>query len=333
MVNPEEAQKILTAHFEQITLDEFTELRGRYVHEPSAALVPVDGALEPCDTILYRPQSAQFELEAYLASALTSLEVAEREHVDKVSDIAAMVCADLGINLYQPRNVTDPVNNPHASSEDVFNLDRERVLGSDLVIHIADYASTGSGEELDFALNALIPIVLIAHGESKVSRMVTGIPGFKLTIKYGDLTELESQLREGLTEIRPVLAERKLAFSRFDKNIVGNKIRSLREDQRLTREQVASQIDDLLSVQRIAQIEESLDSVSNPTLVELRCLAVILKTTVAELVEPDLGEHVIKVVKDLMMGNVAARYGVSSKDQRAMVSSMLHRLLVALDNS
>ena len=99
------------------------------------------------------------------------------------------------------------------------------------------------------------------------------------------------------------------------------------------RSQVASKIDDLLSIQRIAQIEENLDSVSNPTLVELRCLAAILKTTVAELVEPDLGEHVIKVVKDLMMGNVAARYGTSSKDQRAMVSSMLHRLLVALDNS
>ena len=80
-------------------------------------------------------------------------------------------------------------------------------------------------------------------------------------------------------------------------------------------------------------MEENLDSVSNPTLMELRCLAVILKTTVAELVEPDLGEHVIKIVKDLMMGNVAARYGVSSKDQRAMVSSMLHRLLVTLDNS
>ena len=333
MVSPEEAQKILTAHFEQITLDEFTELRSRYVHEPSEALVPIEKASAPFETILYRPQTAQFELEAYLASALTTLEPAERERVDKVSDIANIVCRDLGINLYQPRNVTDPVNNPDVSSQDVFNLDRERVLGSDLVIHIADYASTGSGEELDFALNALIPIVLIAHGESKVSRMVTGIPALKLMIKYDDLTELETQLREGLTEIRPVLAERKLAFSKFDKNIVGNKIRNLREDQRLTREQVASQIDDLLSVQRIARMEENLDSVSNPTLMELRCLAVILKTTVAELVEPDLGEHVIKIVKDLMMGNVAARYGVSSKDQRAMVSSMLHRLLVTLDNS
>ena len=332
MVNPQEAQEILTAHFKQVTLDEFTELRDRYVGEPSSALVPIVEAPIPSEAILYRPQSAQFELNAYLASALTALTSTEREHVDTVSDIAELVCRDLGIKLYQPRNVTDPVNNSEVSSGDVFDLDRERVLGSDLVIHIADYASTGSGEELDFALNALIPIVLIAHGESKVSRMVTGIPALKLMIKYNDLTELENQMREGLTEIRPVLAERKLAFSEFDKNIVGNKIRNLREDSRLTRKQVAGEIEDLLSEQRIAQIEENLDSVSNPTLMELRCVATILKTTVAELVEPDLAEHVIKVVKDLMLGNVAGRYGTSSKDQRAMVSSMLHRLLVALDN-
>ena len=181
------------------------------------------------------------------------LSESEREHVGIVSDIADSICRDLGINLYQPRNVTDPVNNPYVPSEDVFNLDRDRVLGSDLVIHIADYASTGSGEELDFALNALIPIVLIAHGESKVSRMVTGIPALKLMIRYNDLAELESQLREGLTEIRPVLAERKLAFSKFDKNIVGNKIRNLREDLRLTREQVAEKIDNLLSEERISK--------------------------------------------------------------------------------
>ena len=333
MVNPEEAQEILTAHFKQITLEEFAELRDRYVGEQSQALVPLIEAPIPRETTLYRPQAAQFELEAYLASALTTLKPSERECVSKISDIAEMVCQDLGIKLYQPRNVTDPVNNPEVPSGDVFNLDRERVLGSDLVIHIADYASTGSGEELDFALNALIPIVLIAHGESKVSRMVTGIPALKLMVKYNDLAELESQLREGLAEIRPILTERKLAFSQFDKNIVGNKIRSLREDLRLTREQVAGKINHLLSAQRLVQIEENLDSVSNLTLMELRCLAAILKTTVAELVEPDLGEHIVKIVKDLMMGNVAARYGMSSKDQRAMVSSMLHRLLVALDNN
>ena len=331
MVNPQEAQKILTAHFKQITLDEFSELRGRYVGEPFSALATIVETPEPRQTILYRPEAAQLELDAYLASALTVLTHEQREHVDSVSDISELVCRDLGIKLYQPRHATDPVNHPKVSPEDVFNLDRERVLKSDLVIHIADYASTGSGEELDFALNALIPILLIAHGESKVSRMVTGIPAFKLMIEYHDIAELESQLREGLTEIRPVLEQRKLAFAKFDKNMVGNKIRNLREDLRLTREQVAAEIDDLLSEERISQIEENLDSVSNPTLMELRCLATVLKTTVAELVEPDLGEHIIKVVKDLMVGNVNARYGMSSRDQRALVSSLLHRLLVELD--
>ena len=146
----------------------------------------------------------------------------------------------LDIDLYEPIKSTDPMSHPQVSPEDVYNLDRKRVSRSDLLIHVADYASTGAGEELDIAQSALIPIVLINHGSARVSRMVTGIPAFKLEITYNSLEELEIELRQRLTEIRPILEERKLAFSDFEKNMVGNKVRVLREDAGLTREEVAA---------------------------------------------------------------------------------------------
>ena len=193
MIDPQEAKEILSEHFKQLTLEEFNELRNKYVGESPPALVPKVESPELWTQILYSTEAVSLSLNAYLATALTTLTSEQRERVDSVSDIAESVCEDLGIELYQPRNATDPVNHPEVSSADVFSLDKERVLSSDLVIHVADYASTGSGEELDFALNALIPILLIAHGESKVSRMVTGIPGFKLTVEYHDLDDLKNQ--------------------------------------------------------------------------------------------------------------------------------------------
>ena len=327
MVDPQDAQNILGEHFKQITLDEFNELREKYVGEEDAALLPIPVNAENTAMILYQREAAPLPLNAYLASALTALTSEQRKHLIAVSEIVESVCADLEIDLYEPRKVTDPVNHSQVSAEDVFNMDRERVLSSDLVIHVADYASTGAGEELDFALAALIPIVLIAHGDTRVSRMVTGIPAFKLMITYNDLGELSQVLRERLAEIRPILEERKLAFSDFDKNMVGHKVRISREEAGLTRQDVALQLGELLTVERLRQIEESSDKVANPSLLELRRLAVVLKTTVADLAEPDLDERMIALLQELTLGRVEARFGMSSRDQRKVFRRILYRVL------
>ena len=327
MVNPQDAQKIMATHFKQITLDEFKDLREKYVGEVDNALLPIPANSEDTAMILYQREAAPLRLNAYLASALTSLTSEQLNHLIAVSETVASVCADLEIDLYEPRKVTDPVNHPQVAPEDVFNMDRERVLNSDLVIHVADYASTGAGEELEFALSALIPILVIAHGDAQVSRMVTGIPALKLIITYDDLRELDQVLRGRLSEIRPILEERKLAFSDFNKNMVGHKVRISREESGLTRPDVALQLGELLTAERLRQIEESSDKVANPTLLELRRLAVVLKTTVADLVEPDLDERMIALLQELMLGRVEARFGMSSRDQRKIFRRMLYRVL------
>ena len=327
MVKPLDAQKALGEHFEQISLDDFRERHDKYIVKDDAGLVSIDRPTEPASVILYQREAAPLRLDAYLASALTGLSEVQRQRLFAVSEIVSKVCKDLEIDLYQPRLASDPIEHPQVSPEDVFNMDRERVLSSDLVVHVADFASTGAGEELDFALAALIPIILIAHGDTKVSRMVTGIPAFKLTITYRDLDDLKDELRERLTEIRPILEQRKLAFSDFDKNIVGNKIRITREECGLTKQDVASNSCGLLTVEKIRQIEGNRDRISNPSLMELRTLATVLKTTVADLVEPDLDERMIALLKEWMLKGVAARNAMTERDQRVVFRRMLYRVL------
>ena len=327
MVKPEQVEEALNEHFEQITLDEFKERYSKSISDSASLLkwIPPDSASR--DVILSQMEAAPLPLNAYLASPLTGLSDEEREHVFEVSDLATSVCEELAIKVYEPRKSTDPVKHPDVPSGEVFERDRERVLSSDLVIHIADYPSTGSGEELDFALAALIPIVLISRGDSVVSRMVLGIPALKLHVTYHTLEELKIELRQRLSEIRPILEERKLSFSEFDNNIVGNKVRLLREQACLTRKDLASSLDGLITVDRLRTIEDSNDKVSNPSLLELRSLSALLKTTVADLVEPDLGERIYVLLQEWLDGRVAARYGMSRNDRNKIISRLLLRVI------
>ena len=327
MVNPLDAEKIIGEHFRQISLEEFERLHDKYVGGTSSDSLPVPGTRKSSDIVLRQRDAAPLLLNAYLASGLTGLTNHERAQLVQVSEVIDTVCKGLEIDLFEPRLATDPVDHPDVSAEEVFANDREQVLGSDLVIHIADYPSTGAGEELDLASGALVPIVIVAQGNSRVSRMVLGIPALKLIITYGNLDDLRVELRERLTEIRPILEERKLVFSQFDKNMVGNKVKISREDSYLTREEVATHSGDILTAERIREIEGNSDKLSNPTLAELRTLATVLKTTVADLVEPDLGERMIALLQEWMLDGVESRYGISDNDQRIVLRRLLYRVL------
>ena len=327
MVNPLDAEKVISEHFKQISLEEFEHLQQEYVGDLKSESLAAANEPSPYDLVLRQREAAPLRLEGYLASGLTGLSARDRAQLIRVSEVIRTVCQGLEIDLFQPRLATDPVDHPEIPAEKVFADDRERVLSSDLVIHVADYPSTGSGEELDLASGALVPIVIVAHGSVRVSRMILGIPALKLTLTYTGLDDLQHELRERLTEIRPILEERKLVFSEFDKNMVGNKVRKSREDSLLTREDVAKHSGEVLTSERIRDIESNIDKVSNPTLLELRTLATVLKTTVADLVEPDLSERMIALLQDWMLHGVEARYGMSDSDQRVVLRRLLYRVL------
>jgi transcriptional regulator with XRE-family HTH domain len=217
------------------------------------------------------------------------------------------------------------------AAADVWEIDRDRVLGSDLVIHLCHFPSTGAGQELDFATNALIPIALVSHSKTTVSRMINGLPGVKFQLEYTEPEDLRAELRDQLLEIRPVLEVRKLAFASYDTNLVGDRIRLMREELGLTRQDVADAVP-YLTVDLLRQVEESTDRKSNPTLLELRQIATVLKTTVADLVEPDLGSRLAVALQDWVSRRRAARSpNVSERDKNRIMRRLLYRILESLE--
>jgi transcriptional regulator with XRE-family HTH domain len=331
--NADEALNLIREHFSVTSPDEFVT---RIDRDYPKLLNSGDSTCSAKERqymnqlLLLQPHPTPLPLDAYLACALTGLTSEQRQLVFQLSDVVATVCQEQTINLYEPRKKTDPVYHTAVPDTEVFAIDRDRVLSSDLVIHLCHYASTGSGEELDFAYSALVPIILISHEEMKVSRMVTGIPAFKFHISYGEPEALRHELRERLIQIRPILEERKLAFSEYNVNVVGERIRLRREELQLTREDVAQCVQ-TLTVDALRITEESVDRTSNPTLLQLRQIATVLKTTVADLVEPDLGSRLIGFLEEWVSGKVAARSGISVKDRNRVLRRVLLRLIDSLE--
>jgi transcriptional regulator with XRE-family HTH domain len=263
-------------------------------------------------------------LRAYLACALSGLDETERQLIFTLSDIVSLACEQHGITLYEPRKNTDPVHHPDVPDSEVWALDKKQVLASDLVIHLAHHPSTGSGEELAYAEGSMIPIMLISHSGTRVSRMVTGIPAIQIHLRYSEPEELREELSRRLVEIRPLLEQRRLALG-DDQNVVGEKVRQLRESIGLSRDQVAAAAG--LAQSELTHLEESPDRAANWTLTKLRRVATVLRTTVSDLVEPDLGEQLVGAIDDYIHGRRAARFpGMSVRDQRRLAYTLLGRL-------
>lgn len=285
-------------------------------------------SLDADGPVLIHPRPRLIPLSAYLASALTGLSAGQQAVIVNLSEIVSMVCRSVDIDLYEPRNATDPVHNASIADGEVFKIDRHAVVGSDLVIHLCNFPSTGGSEELRFAHEALVPIILIAKGDHRVSGMVTGNPSVIVDIRYENPKDLRPILEDRLLEIRPLLEQRRLAKSEFSENVVGSKIKELRLDANLSKEALANRVG--ISVADLVNIEENIDTVSNPSLTKLRLIATALKTTVAELVNPDYHESIMSSIQSLMSEQTnaaAARFrGVSDKDKRAFMRRFLARV-------
>ena len=86
-----------------------------------------------------------------------------------------------------------------------------------------------------------------------------------------------------------------------------------------------------LAPEGLANIEDNVDTVSNPSLTTLRLIATALKTIVAELVNPDYNETILASIQSILnekAESVAARFrGLSDKDRRTLIRRFLVRLL------
>ncbi|MCX4882314.1 MULTISPECIES: helix-turn-helix domain-containing protein [unclassified Streptomyces] len=243
---------------------------------------PSSAAREPS---VQTPQVPHGHLDAYLASALTGLDADERKYLFEISDTVADVCARNNVRLYEPRKVTDPVHHTSVPDVEVFRTDRHRVINSDFLIYLAHHPSTGAGQELVFAQEAIIPIVVVAHIDTRISRMVTGIPSPLALVRYDSISRLEEQLNLEIAELRPKLLQRRTALAQLEQHRVGARIKELRELRNMTRRQVAesTRIPGAFSADQLRDWEQNSDRVNNLSLTYLQEIASALSVSIKDL--------------------------------------------------
>lgn len=335
-MNRKEATKILRGHFNETTPEDFNANVDKHCSEMTDPSFPFNsscsGKTPMTQLKIFEPHPVTIPLDAYLASALTGLNVDERQLVFQLSDTLALIAKRHKIEVYEPRKSTDPVHHAEVSDSEVFRIDRERVLTSDLLIVLCHYPSFGAGEELDFAFSALVPTILIIHSDHSASRMVTGVPTLQIHLQYTEPEDLREEFERCLVETRPILEQRKLAYSGYDANIVGERIRLRREELGLTRRDVEEEVPHLRA-EALKQLEEACDKIANPSLIQLREIATILKTTVADLVEPNSESHVLAHIQEWISGETAARGGsvFSNRDRNRIIRRLLLRILDSLE--
>jgi transcriptional regulator with XRE-family HTH domain len=281
------------------------------------------------------PQAgSKLPIKAYLASALTGLDEARRKEIFEAQDIIGELCKSKGIELYQPRLSSDPLKHPGLSASLVYSIDRQRVLESDVLLVMTNEPSFGAGQELEFARNAILPIILLIPQGKTVSRMVSVIPSIICDVRYSGVEQLQRNLGETIDILMPILLQRRLEFAQYDAAVIGANIKRLREENRLTRESLAEEIG--VTLEEVVNLEESPDHLSNPALILLRKLSLVLHVSLPELVVPDYAGVVASQLLGLLTTTMTpipmrGQTEMPSRDRRRIWVRVLRRALEELE--
>ena len=111
---------------------------------------------------------------AYLASGLTSLNDDQITIIELVSGLIAGFCSDAGVLVHQPVLHTHPKDHSDLTPNEVHDEDFRKVVESDVMIAIGDFASWGAGKELAWAERLRTPILVLLREGRDVSRLVAG---------------------------------------------------------------------------------------------------------------------------------------------------------------
>ncbi len=116
-------------------------------------------------------------VSVYLASGLTALTEDQITIVELVSGLVAGFCSHAGVMVHQPVLHTHPRDHADLSPEEVHAKDFSKVVESDAIVAIGDFASWGAGKELVWAERLRMPVLMLLREGGSVSRLVTGTTG------------------------------------------------------------------------------------------------------------------------------------------------------------
>jgi len=140
-------------------------------------------------------------MRIFFAGPLTDLENPEKtkEFYNSMDNVAK----DLGFETFWAfKSGTDPVINPNVEPEYIYFKDLAELEKSNLMIAYVGEATTGTGQELEYAREHNIPAYLVFEKNRHVSRMIIGNPTVNGTIEYETEAEALLQLHKLLSDIK-----------------------------------------------------------------------------------------------------------------------------------
>ena len=135
---------------------------------------------------------------AYVSGVLTGVD--SLDELKKFYEDISRVCAAEGVAAYVPHLVTDPEKNAEITPREVYELDRLKVIESNLVIAYVGVPSLGVGQEIEIARESNIPVLLMMEKEARISRMARGNPAVIAEIRFEDFRDALKQLSLWLRE-------------------------------------------------------------------------------------------------------------------------------------
>jgi hypothetical protein len=137
-------------------------------------------------------------MRIYISGPLTA--IPSPEIVKNFYEAIGSLGNQLGFPTYVPHLNTDPIQNPDITPREVFEMDKDQVINSELVIAYLGSPSFGVGMELAYAEMHNIPIILLYERGKNISRFPRGIPTVIAEIQFNDYEEALEQLKHFLKE-------------------------------------------------------------------------------------------------------------------------------------
>ncbi len=137
-------------------------------------------------------------MQIYISGPLTG--IANPEIVKNFYEAIGALGKKLEFATYVPHLNTDPIQNPDITPREVFDMDKNQVINSELVIAYLGSPSFGVGMELAYAEMHNIPIILLYERGKNISRFPRGIPTVIAEIKFNDYEEALEQLEHFLKQ-------------------------------------------------------------------------------------------------------------------------------------
>jgi hypothetical protein len=120
---------------------------------------------------------ADDQVSAYLASGLTALTDDQLTIVELLSGLLSEFCSAANVLVHQPVMHTHPKDHADLEPHEVHQRDFAKVIASDAVIALGDFASWGGGKELVWAERLRLPVLLLVKKGASVSKLVLGTTG------------------------------------------------------------------------------------------------------------------------------------------------------------